>query len=402
MTTTKLRGWDTLEKLGEGGESEVYKVRRPERVQKRNEVMKAFSKVLLEVGAKGIAAESTTIPGRFGELAELASEYARPDRVSELGALKLFKMPTKSEEAAEALGRLKNEISVLQQGKPGLVKLIEGSEREKYMVTEFMPSGSLEKHLGRYKGDAYAALKAFRSLVETVASLHKDGIVHRDIKPANVFPTEEGKLVLGDFGIVYLPEQAERLTMTEERVGPRDYMPQWGDLGERLEDVQQNFDVYMLGKLLWCMVSGRFKLPREYHKRRAYDVTTLYPNDLNMRAINEILEKCVVEEPEQCLKSAEDLLEIVDESLAVLERGLPMLDTNGKLALPCRICGSGTYLEHNPGTQVQLYVVDSKNRPMSPIVVRLFVCNVCTHYEIFAPTFPEQASQKGWKPWRAN
>jgi hypothetical protein len=44
-------------------------------------------------------------------------------------------------------------------------------------------------------------------------------------------------------------------------------MPQWGDLGERLEHVQPNFDVYMLGKLLWCMVSGRLKLPREYHKK---------------------------------------------------------------------------------------------------------------------------------------
>lgn len=38
--------------------------------------------------------------------------------------------------------------------------------------------------------------------------------------------------------------------MTDERVGARDYMPQRGDLGGRLEDVHPNFDVYMLGELL--------------------------------------------------------------------------------------------------------------------------------------------------------
>jgi hypothetical protein len=30
------------------------------------------------------------------------------------------------------------------------------------------------------------------------------------------------------------------------------------------------------------------------------------------------------------------------------------------------------------------------------------VCNVCTHYELFAPNFPNEAAQKGWKPWGPN
>ena len=120
----------------------------------------------------------------------------------------------------------------------------------------------------------------------TVASLHQGGIVHRDIKPANVFFAKHDELILGDFGIVFLPDHAERVTVTDEKVGPRDYMPQWGDLGARLEDVHTNFHVYMLGKLLWCMVAGRLKLPREYHKRRGFNLAEMFPNDPAMKIIS--------------------------------------------------------------------------------------------------------------------
>ena len=161
--------------------------------------------------------------------------------------------------------------------------------------------------------------------------------------------------------------------------------------------MQPNFDVYMLGKLLWCMVSGRLKLPREYHKRPAYDVTALFPHDQNMRKISEILEKCVVEEPEQCLKSAQELLVLVDDALAAIQKGLPMLDGKGKLVLPCRVCGRGFYQEHR---SIQFHVNDQMSRLTTPISVRMFVCNVCTNYELFAPNFPDEAAKKNWRPWQ--
>jgi serine/threonine protein kinase len=283
-----------------------------------------------------------------------------------------------------------------------LVKLIDANETDKWIVTEYMSRGTLFDVPGNYKGNTYKALKAFRSLVETVASLHQENMVHRDIKPANIFLGDPDRLLLGDFGLIFLPDQPERPTVSDERVGPRDYMPQWADLGERLQHVQPNFDVYMLGKLLWCMVSGRLKLPREYHRRPAYDVTALFPNDPNMRTVNEILEKCVVEDPEHCLKSAGELLVLVDESLAVLERGVPMLDGRGKLVLPCRVCGRGFYQEHYPEGHFRLSGYDAMNRPTNPIHLRVFVCNVCTHFELFAPGAPDEAAQRGWKPWRPN
>ncbi len=227
-------------------------------------------------------------------------------------------------------------------------------------------------------------------------SLHKDKIVHRDIKPANVFVGADGALVLGDFGIAYLPEQAPRITITNERVGPWDYMPQWGDWGERLEKVEPNFDVYMLGKLLWCMVSGRLRLPREYHRRPEFDLKVMFPDDWRMNVINSIVDKCLVEEPSACLPSAEQLLGVVDDALAAINRGAQVGMRNGEIEIPCRMCGKGV-CRLVADKQVKLVAFDRMGRQLSPVEVRLFVCNVCTHYEFFAPGYPDEAAKRGWR-----
>ena len=394
MNTQKRIGpWEVLKPLGKGGQGQVSLVRRPGRVQERHEAIQEI--VAASPWQHLISTEE--MRQAVERMAPAMWKYARPETADDLGALKQFMIPESSPDADEAVKRLKNEISILRQGRPGLLKLIDSNDKERWIVTEFMSGGTLFDNPTRYKGDAYRSLKTFRSLVEAVAGLHKENLVHRDIKPANVFLGADDTLILGDFGLIFVPDQPERPTMTDERVGPRDYMPQWADLGERLENVQPNFDVYMLGKLLWCMVSGRLKLPREYHKRPAYDVTALFPNDQSMRKISEIVEKCVVEEPEHCLRSSQELLVLVDDALAAIEKGLPMLDGKGKIVLPCRVCGRGFYKELR---SIQFHVNDQMSRLTTPISVRMFVCNVCTNYELFAPNFPEEAAKKNWKPWQ--
>jgi serine/threonine-protein kinase len=179
---------------------------------------------------------------------------------------------------------------VLAQNRRGLPRLLDSNESQRWVSTEFLPGGTLEDHLLRFKGDALHSLVAFRDLVETVASLHLENIYHRDIKPANIFIGVDGRLILGDFGIAFLPDQPERLTFTNESVGPRDYRPPWAEVEERLDQVSGHFDVYMLGKLLWCMVAGRLKLVREWHMRPEYDLTVKFPANPQMYMINAILE----------------------------------------------------------------------------------------------------------------
>ncbi|MGH9342819.1 MAG: protein kinase domain-containing protein [Terriglobia bacterium] len=308
----------------------------------------------------------------------------------ELGALKIFKvlsedrsaqaLPPESENY-EAAERLRNEIAVLSQDRAGLPTLLDSNLAGRWIVTEYFHQGTLEHHPTKYEGEAIGALKAFRSLVQTVASLHKDGYVHRDIEPGNIFVRNDDDLVLGDFGIVYVPTMTERVTQTGERVGLRDFMPSWGDLGERLERVHANFDVYMLGKLLWCMIAGRLKLPREYHKRTGFDLAELFPSSPEMHIINSILDRCVVEDPNRCLESAQQLLLIVDESLAILGRGGQLLSDG--VSRHCRVCGKGRYKVQSRSRGV---VGDPKvtlNMAGMPIPVSIYICDSCGHVQLF-------------------
>ncbi len=91
---------------------------------------------------------------------------------------------------------LKNEIRVPKEARPGLIKLLDSNEEERWVITKYYPQGSVERNLLKFKGKPAAALKAFRSLVQAVAGLHQESIVHRDIKPANVFVTDEDELAM--------------------------------------------------------------------------------------------------------------------------------------------------------------------------------------------------------------
>ncbi|HEV3220957.1 MAG TPA: protein kinase family protein [Candidatus Acidoferrales bacterium] len=325
-----------------------------------------------------------------GEFADAIADYTREDLTSELGAMKVFKLrDTGVEGEQQAMDRLRQEIEVLESGRVGLPKLLDFNLNEKWMVTEYFSAGTLESNFAKYRGNAALALKAFLSLVNTVAGLHADGIIHRDIKPANVFVREDDQLVLGDFGIVFLPNQANRLTRTGESVGPHDYMPPWAEVDGRLAEVHTNFDIYMLGKLLWCMVSGRLRLQRENFERHENDVRVLFRDDPSMSVINVILRRCVVEPEAECQTSASDLFTIVSAFVHMLERDGQ--DLHVGVPRPCRVCGQGHYQnEGYASTQppipkegpvgLRLWVSGNESATLS---VFPYVCDTCGHVELF-------------------
>jgi hypothetical protein len=129
------------------------------------------------------------------------------------------------------------------------------------------------------------------------------------------------------------------------------------------------------------MVAGRLKLPREYHKKQDFNLTAMFRDIPEMYIINSILDRSVVENPNDCLESAQQLLAIVDEFLTILERrGQPLSEG---IPRPCRVCGRGYY---KPELLPRNVVGEPKvtlNVAGKPIPVSLFVCDSCGHVELF-------------------
>lgn len=364
--------WEKVssEPLGSGGQSTVFLVRRPERVTARE---KSF-KILRDLSGQGFSNDTAL------QFSKAAWDVARSDTPTELAALKIFNPRAAGADAEQqALARMRNEITVLRQHRPGLLSLLDSSESENWIVTEYCSRGTLDRNLFRYKGNAKLALTSFAQLVGTVAALHKESIVHRDIKPQNIFLGHADELLLGDFGIVFLPNLADRLSFTGESVGPRDFMPPWVLLDDH-PTINPTFDVYMLGKVLWCMVSGRLKLHREDFLDPRLDLTQLFPNDPDMYIINDILKKCVVTREADCLASAGELSPMILSFLEVLDRNGQLLRDG--VPRPCHVCGQGFYHPQGGG-DIRLWVSASAGNNTSNFYIRPFVCDKCGHTEFF-------------------
>jgi serine/threonine protein kinase len=319
-------GWELIEPpLGRGGQGTVYKARFPQRTVA---IANARTRVRDAIWRLSNSERITPKPDDEVELNNLVSsmnELSRPDDPArELGALKKFDIPSDgSPEAVATVHRLEREVEALRAIQhPGILRLIAANPDERWFVTEYHSGGTLAAVQSRYKGDALSALRAFRTIVEAVAELHKKGYVHRDIKSKNVFIATNGNLVLGDFGIVFFEdEQHTRITEQDERVGSRDWMAPWAHTGVRVDEVRPTFDVFPLGKLLWTMLSGRQILPPYFtHRSPGFGLEEIFPGRPGMDQVNSILDKCIVIYEQDCLQNASPLHDMVVSAIGTLEQ----------------------------------------------------------------------------------
>src|SRR5262249_11077686 len=88
---------------------------------------------------------------------------------------------------------------------------------------------------------------------DAIASAHAAGIVHRDLKPQNLVLSDDGRVVVLDFGLARLfGDETVKLTSSREPVGTPAYMAP-----EQVEGraVGPWTDVHALGALLFEMLT---------------------------------------------------------------------------------------------------------------------------------------------------
>ena len=380
-------GWEPLQDdddpqkeklLGKGGQGIVCLVRSPERLMKRSEAQRVAREQLIQVGE-----------GRWdiGVLVKSIMEAGRPDPVGALGALKKFIIPSDNKaEEARVIGRLESEVKALQalQGNPGVLKLLYANVAGRFIVTEYHERGTLDKHLDTFKGDALAALEAYKPLVDAVCKIHEEGAIHRDIKTENIFVTKTGNLVLGDFGIVFLQEGSQRLTATYERVGSHEWMAPWANKKEKLEQSEINtaLDIFPLAKVLWSMIAGHNGPSFWEYSRDENNLEMLFPGDPAMPLINKrIFSTRIVREEQQCDSSAQSLRKDVEELIGHI-KGIRKFRQEGAEAWPCQVCGRGRYRSNGLRYQLTGFrqggPIDEQNKTLY-----VYICDHCGHAELF-------------------
>jgi len=118
-----------------------------------------------------------------------------------------------------------------------------------YYIMEYMEQGSLAQRLEKGPLPVGEALDLFRYVAIGLVHAHGKGVLHCDLKPANILLDQDGKPRLADFG-------QSRLSHDQTpALGTLFYMaPEQANLTEA---PHARWDVYALGAVLYCMLTGK-------------------------------------------------------------------------------------------------------------------------------------------------
>ena len=150
---------------------------------------------------------------------------------------------------------------------PGIVKIFDTFESNNtaYIIMELLEGETLAEKLKKEGTiEESEAIRMLTPVIESLAVVHKDGIIHRDIAPDNVFVTKEGAVKLIDFGAARYATTTHSRSLTviiKPGYSPEEQYRSRGDQGTWT-------DVYAVGATLYRMITGQ--TPPDALERRAF------------------------------------------------------------------------------------------------------------------------------------
>jgi len=203
---------------------------------------------------------------------------------------------------------------------PNLVEVfgVEEHGRDRYLVMEHVPGGSLADRLEEGPLPPGEAVRAARDVLRGLAAAHEAGVVHRDVKPGNVLVDEDGRAKLTDFGIADLTRRAPEetrsgLTTTGRPPGTLAYMSPEQARGDPVGEAS---DLYSLGALLYRCLTGETPVDvgglDEVSARER--VTQAGPPDASELPdeLAAVVRRAMAPDPEDRFESAEAFLEALE------------------------------------------------------------------------------------------
>jgi len=112
------------------------------------------------------------------------------------------------------LRQLHNEAELLSRLRhPHIVRALKYSSTEmlSYLVLEYAGVGTLRKlHPAGTRLPLHTITAYVRQIADALQYIHNSGLIHRDIKPENILLTQDGRLMLSDFGIALTVQRAQQ------------------------------------------------------------------------------------------------------------------------------------------------------------------------------------------------
>lgn len=141
---------------------------------------------------------------------------------------------------------------------PGIVPIFEIGEHQgqHYFSMAYIEGESLADRVANGPLPPREAAEIVKKICEAMAYAHERGVIHRDLKPANILIDQTGQPKVTDFGLAKRTEADSNLTGTGQILGTPSYMAPEQASG-KVEDVGPLADVYALGAILYCLLTGR-------------------------------------------------------------------------------------------------------------------------------------------------
>ncbi|KAK4842380.1 hypothetical protein QYF36_020588 [Acer negundo] len=224
----------------------------------------------------------------------------------------------------KGLAEFKSEIAVLTKVRHRhLVTLIgyclEGNER--LLVYEYMPQGTLSRHLFNWKEEDLKPLEWTRRLtialdvargVEYLHTLAHKSFIHRDLKPSNILLGDDMRAKVADFGLVRLAPENGKHSVETRLAGTFGYLaPEYAVTGR----VTTKVDVFSFGVILMELISGRKALDETQPEDSVHLVTWFRRMHVNKDIFRKAIDR-TVELDEETYSSVSTVAELAGHCCA--------------------------------------------------------------------------------------
>lgn len=187
-----------------------------------------------------------------------------------------------------------------------------------YMVTPFIVTGTLEDLLGKVGGriSTVQALSIMQQVCSAVQYAHEHEVLHGNLKPSNIFVSEDGRMLLADFGIACGYDELQQ-SLTCVGWGSAAYAAPEQSLGV----LRRSSDIYALGALLFRLLTGHLPFVGETpadvllkHVRQAPPALRSFDPTLSA-SVEQVVQRALLKRAEERFSSAHELSQAFQQAV---------------------------------------------------------------------------------------